>query len=98
MAFRLSPQADTDLLDLWAFVAGEAGEERADALVDAITDACWMLSHYPKVGRLRPEFGPELRSFPAAGCVIYYRAEDDVLIARILHGRRDQTAAWDGAE
>jgi toxin ParE1/3/4 len=98
MAFRLSSQADADLLDLWAFVAGEAGEERADAVVDAITDACWMLSHYPKVGRLRPEFGPDLRSFPTAGCVIYYRPGQVVLIARILHGRRDQAAAWTGQE
>ena len=46
MAFRLSPQADADLLELWAFVAADAGERRADALVDAITDACWMLSDY----------------------------------------------------
>ena len=26
--------------------------------------------------------------------VIYYRHDGDVLIARVLHGRRDQAAAW----
>ena len=26
--------------------------------------------------------------------VIYYRNDGDILIARILHGRRDQAAAW----
>jgi plasmid stabilization system protein ParE len=47
------------------------------------------------MGRLRPEFGADVRSFIIENDVIYYRDEgDDVLVARILHGRRDQTAAW----
>jgi toxin ParE1/3/4 len=97
MAFRLSPQADVDLFDLWTFVAADSGEQRADSLVDAITEACWMLSDFPKAGRLRPEFGPGLRSFPVSSYVIYYLAESEgvVLIARVLHARRDQAAAWE---
>jgi toxin ParE1/3/4 len=98
VSFRLSPQAELDLLELWSYVAIEAGDGRADSLVDALTDACWMLSEYPRAGRLRPEFGPNTRSFPVAGCVIYYSPADIVLIARILHGRRDHAAAWTGEE
>jgi len=60
----LSPQAELDLLETWSFVAADVGEQRADSLVDALTDACWMLSEYPKVGRLRPEFGSTIRPFP----------------------------------
>jgi toxin ParE1/3/4 len=97
VAFRLSPQAEVDLLEMWAFVAADAGEERADSLTDEITDACWMLSEYP-AGRLRPEFGPGVRSFPVAGYIIYDSAADIVLIARVLHGRRHQAAAWEGEE
>jgi toxin ParE1/3/4 len=97
MAFRLSPQADVDLLGLWAFVAADASERRADSLVDAITDACWMLSDFPNAGRLRPDFGPGLRSFPVGSYVIYYRVESEgvALIARVLHARRDLAAAWE---
>ncbi|MEO5820518.1 MAG: hypothetical protein ABIT71_08425 [Vicinamibacteraceae bacterium] len=53
--------------------------------------------------RLSPQaeadlFGPDVRSFPVAGCVVYYRAADVVLIARVLHGRRHHAAAWEGEE
>ena len=51
-------------------------------------------SEQPGMGRARPEFGPGVRSFAVENYVIYYRQEDDVLIARILLGRRDQMAAW----
>jgi plasmid stabilization system protein ParE len=47
------------------------------------------------MGRARPEFGIGVRSVAVANYVIYYRQEgNDVLIARVLHGRRDQMAAW----
>jgi len=46
------------------------------------------------MGRRRPEFGPGVRSFVVEKHVIYYRAEKELLIARILHGSRDQAAAW----
>ena len=37
-----------------------------------------------------------MRSVAVESHVIYYREEDGILsIARVLHGRRDQLAAWD---
>lgn len=100
MAVRLSRQAEVDLRELWAFVATESGEERADRVVDALTDACWILSEYPRVGRLRPDVGPNVRSFPVSGYVVYYRVENEdvVSIARVLHARRDQSATWESEE
>lgn len=50
------------------------------------------------MGRLRPEFGEGVRSFAVENYVVYYRHEGDVLVARVLHGRRDQTAAWSERE
>jgi antitoxin ParD1/3/4 len=47
-----------------------------------------------KSRRARPEFGPGVRSFAVENYVIYDHQEIDILIARILHGRRDQIAAW----
>jgi plasmid stabilization system protein ParE len=46
------------------------------------------------MGRTRPEFGEGVRSFVAESYVIYYRHDGDLVIARVLHGRRDQAAAW----
>jgi plasmid stabilization system protein ParE len=67
----------------------------ADRLVDDIIHRFDLLAEPPGMGRARPEFGIGVRSVAVANYVIYYRQEgNDVLIARVLHGRRDQIAAW----
>jgi len=66
----------------------------AELDLDDIIDRFDLLAEQPGMGRARPEFAPGVRSFVVENYVIYYRQEGDVLIARILHGRRDQLAAW----
>ena len=46
------------------------------------------------MGRRRPEFGSAVRSFVVENHVTYYRPDKELLIARVLHGSRDQAAAW----
>jgi len=94
MPYRLSALAEQDLEEIWSYVAEDASPAAADRLIDAIIDRFELLAEQPRMGRLRPEFGEGVRSFAVEGYVIYYRHEGDVLIARILHGRRDQAAAW----
>jgi len=71
-----------------------ASPTTADRLIDAIIERFELLAEHPRIGRLRPEFGVGVRSFTVENYVIYYRHDRDVLIARVLHGRRDQAAAW----
>ena len=94
MPYRLSALAERDLDEIWSFVADGANPTTADRLIDAIVDRFELLAEQPRMGRLRPEFGAGVRSFTMENHVIYYRHEGDVLIARVLHGRRDQAAAW----
>ena len=94
MAYRLSALAEQDLDEIWSYVAEDASPTTADRLMDAIIDRFELLAEQPRMGRLRPEFGAGVRSFTVANHVIYYRHEGDVLIVRVLHGRRDQAAAW----
>jgi toxin ParE1/3/4 len=94
MPYRLSPLAEQDLEKIWSYVADDASADRADRLLDAIVHRFDMLAEYPRMGRLRPEFGPGVRSLAVENHVIYYREETELLIARVLHGRRDQAAAW----
>jgi toxin ParE1/3/4 len=94
MPYRLSALAEQDLDDVWSYVAEEASPTTADRLIDAIIDRFELLAEQPRMGRPRPEFGTGVRSFTVENYVIYYRQDGDVLIARVLHGRRDQTAAW----
>lgn len=94
MPYRLSALAEKDLDDIWSYVAEDASLETADRLIDAIFDRFELLVEQPRMGRNRPEFGEGVRSFVVESHVIYYRHEHDLLIARVLHGRRDQAAAW----
>jgi toxin ParE1/3/4 len=94
MPYRLSTLAEQDLEEIWSYVAEDASPTTADRLIDAITERFGLLAEQPRVGRLRPEFGASVRSFTVENHVIYHRHDGEVLIARILHGRRDQVAAW----
>jgi len=98
MSYRLSDLAEEDLEEIWIYDADDASPVTADRLVDAIFDRFALLVEQPHIGRLRPEFGEGVRSFVVESYVIYYRYDEGPLIARVLHGRRDQIAAWAGAD
>ena len=94
MRYRLSALAEQDLDGIWSYVAEDASSETADRLIDAIVERFELLAEQPRMGRLRPEFGAGVRSLAVENHVIYYRHEGEILIARVLHGRRNQAAAW----
>lgn len=92
MAHRIAPIAEADLDDIWLYVAKESGSiEVAHRLIDAITERFLALASFPRIGRLRDEeLGPGYRSLAVGEHVIVYCIEDDdVLILRVVHGRRD---------
>ena len=98
MAHRLAPRAETDLDDIWYYVAKESGSiEIANRLIDTLTDRFFMLAGFPYVGRARDhDFGPGCRSVAVGEYVIVYCVEnEDVLILRVVHGRRDLESLFD---
>lgn len=92
--FRLSKLAEADLDEMWLYVADDRGVDVADRLLDDVMDRVVMLASQPNAGRARDELAIGLRSFPVKSHIIYYRPEPShILIARVLHGHRDQSAA-----
>lgn len=91
MAHRLAPQVESELDEIWFYVATESGNpEIADRLIDSLTTRFILLAEHPYVGRVRDDLRPGLRSFPVGQYVIVYRLDEaDVLILHVLHGRRD---------
>jgi len=92
MAHRLAFRAVADLEGIWLYVAEKSGSpEIANRLIDSITDRCLLLGNFPYAGRSRnDDLGPGRRSFPVGEYVIVYRVQgEDVLILRVVHGRRD---------
>jgi len=97
MAHRVAPRAESDLDDIWYYVAKESGSiEIANRLIDNITDRFFLLARYPFMGRSRDEdFGVGSRSFTVGDYVIVYTVEgEDVFILRVAHGRRDIDALF----
>jgi len=96
MPHRLAPRAETDLDDVWLYVARESSMETANHLIDTITDRFLILARFPYLGRSREEdFGPGCRSLAVGDYVIVYCIENqDVLVLRVLHARRQLKALF----
>jgi toxin ParE1/3/4 len=97
MAHRVSARAAADLDEIWYYVARESGSiEIANRLTDTIIDRFVMLAGFPTIGRARDdEFGPGCRSVTVGEYVIVYCVEnEDALILRVVHGRRDLEALF----
>ncbi len=71
MRYWLSELAEQDLRETWLHVAADASVERADRLLEAIGQRFELLAEHPRMGRRRPEFGSDLRSFVVENHVIY---------------------------
>jgi toxin ParE1/3/4 len=98
MAHRVAPTAERDLDDIWDYVAKESGSiDIANRLIDALTDRFFLLAGFPYLGRSRnEELGICCRSFAVGEYVIVYAVEiEDVLILRVVHGRRDIETMFD---
>ena len=97
MAHRRSPQAESDLDDIWYYVASRSGSlDVADRFIDSITARFCLVASRPNIGRSRDEdLRPGLRSFPVGEYVIIYRIQDeDVVILRVLRGSRNIEALF----
>jgi toxin ParE1/3/4 len=85
-----SPEALTDIENIWDYYAGTAGTSVADRLLRDIGRSIGLLEDFPMAGRVRDEIRPGLRSIVSGPHLVFYRVpEQRPLIVRILDGRRD---------
>jgi toxin ParE1/3/4 len=96
VAHRLSAEAERDLDDIAYAIARETGSLAiAERLIDSIATRFYLLADHPKIGRARDDLLIGVRSFPVGNYVIVYAIEgEDVLILRIIHGRRNIAALF----
>ena len=97
MNLRVSTEAEEDLNDIWSYVSEKsASVPIADHLIDSITEQFRLLASRPYLGRDRDtEFGFRSRSFAVGEYVIVYGVVGtEVLILRVIHGRRDLEAIF----
>jgi len=94
MAYRLSPEAETDLEDIAFYVFLESGSlDVADRVIQSVVERFDLLDAYPHAGRSRDDLRPGIRGFPVGEYVVLYRVEGaDVAIVRVVRGSRDLEA------
>lgn len=83
------PVAERDLSEIWSFIA-EDDPDRATQYLRRLNGALEKLAQSPLMGRLRPEIGARIRSFPVDDYLTFYvPLEDGVDVIRFVHGSRD---------
>ena len=98
MAHRVAPQAEADLDEIWLYTAKESGSmDVATRLIDVIhrpfrfsgqLPLCW-------TSPAMQDFGAGSRSASVGEYVIVYCVDSqDVLILRVVHGKRNLEALF----
>ena len=82
--------AQTDLLEVWLFIA-EENLSAADKVLDTIEHEANTLATQPLMGRARPDLAEGIRSWPTSTpYILFYLAEaDGITVVRVLHHARD---------
>jgi len=65
-------------------------EIQAEAYIHELFKVFAHIGRHPDIGRLRPELGAGVKSFPHGSHIIFFmRWQDEIAIVRVLHGSRD---------
>ena len=85
----ISVRAVEDLTDIWSYIALD-NYATADKFTDELYESCKTLAVMPKMGRVRDELLPGLRSLTHRGYIIFYRiGHQQIEIVRVLNGCMD---------
>ncbi len=96
MNLRLTDAAESDLSEIWVYIALEASEAIATRFVSTIAAEFDHLRIFPLSGPARENLAPGLRIKAHGAYVIYYTATySELIIVRVLHGARDVAAIAD---
>jgi plasmid stabilization system protein ParE len=86
----LTRRAKVDFLQIWNYLAEEAGIPVADRTVRFLYDRCDFLANSPGLGELQPELGAGIRTYTAKKYVIFFeRQPAGIVVLRVAHGSRD---------
>ena len=91
----LRPQAFEDLTEIFAYIY-EGSPKHAESFVELVRAGLERLAKRPRMGRLRPELMPDVRSFTVGQYVIFYLPRvRGIEVVRVLHGSRDVASIFE---
>jgi len=91
----LTAEAESHIAGIWQSVAETWGEGQAEDYTNMVLEKLLHLTHFPFLGRSRPDLSAELRSLVMGQHVAFYRVTlDAVIVRRVLHSRQDTGEAF----
>lgn len=88
-----APQAEQDLIDIYAYSILQWGEARADRYLHDMRAALDLVAENPFTARLRHEVSPAVRvAAIGSHLAIYATSDTTVRILRVVHSRRNWRA------
>ena len=85
-SYRLTPEAQADLNEIRRYTLQEWGNAQARKYITGLRKTMNLLAEAPSLGKLRPEVGINVLSFPHVSHVVYYIVhEQQVVIFGVLH-------------
>ena len=85
--YRLTPDAQSDLIDIRRYTVKQWGAAQSRKYLSELRKTIILLTESPSLGRVRPEVGTGVLSFPHASHVIYFIYEQQLFVFGILHKR-----------
>ncbi|MCY0096025.1 type II toxin-antitoxin system RelE/ParE family toxin [Hoeflea ulvae] len=94
-SYVLSREATQDLQDIFVYGQETWGETLASAYIHELFAVFGHIGQHPHIGRLRPELGEGLKSFPHGSHVVFFMNwQGELAVVRVLHGSRDHEALF----
>lgn len=89
--YSLSPEAASDLAQIWRYIKKQSAETLADRVEAAILDRIAFLAAHPEAGHWRRDLtDARVKFFPVYSYLIVYRPGTVPLqVVSILHGHRN---------
>ncbi len=98
MSFRLTPEAEADLIGISNEI-GRDNPERAVSYVEELLDRTSEAADNPGLFRVRPEWGRAMRCARHGIYLILFEIEEGgVVVLRYLHGRRNIAQIMSGED
>ncbi len=88
-SIRFSTEANLDIEEILDYIF-QLNPVAAHRFLNRFDEILEMLAEHPLIGRLRPEFGKDLRSYPVGNYLIFYEsASNGIDIFRVVYGGRE---------
>jgi toxin ParE1/3/4 len=88
-SFHLSTAANLDIEEIANYIF-DLNPVAAYRFLDDLDGTFELLADFPLIGRLRPDLGAGVRSYPVGNYLVFYvPATDGIEITRVIYGGRD---------